>query len=124
LPPAEAEVCAIVGLASGELTGIGNSMEKIDRILGRFLTRLWAILAFIAAAASYVFCAFVVLTAPIPGVLIFLLGILFSWLGLRAWRDQAGLGELLNREYEHNTQSKLVSNNSGGQTSDKNEKQD
>jgi len=90
-------------------------VKKIDRILGRLLTRFWAIVAFIASAACYVFCAFVILTAPIPGVLILLSGVLFSWLGMRTWRDHAGLGEVLNREYERDTQSKPDSDKSGSQ---------
>lgn len=74
-------------------------MKNLDAVLGKFVLRLCAVVAFMAALASFGFGVVVVSTAPIPGILLFLLGIFFFWLGLRAWRDHATLGEILNREY-------------------------
>jgi threonine/homoserine/homoserine lactone efflux protein len=34
------------------------------------------------------------------GIVSLLLGAFFLWLGLRAWRDPATLGEVLNRDFE------------------------
>ena len=81
-------------------------MDGIDRKLGRLLLRLWAVVAFLGAVASIGFGAVVLMSAPIPGVLLFLLGVLFLWLGMRAWRDRATLGEVLNRDYQPAARSK------------------
>jgi hypothetical protein len=75
-------------------------VRNIDRRLGRLCLRLWALLALFAAVASLVFGAVVLTAAPIPGILLFLLGVVFLWLGRRAWHDQATLGEVLNRDYQ------------------------
>lgn len=75
-------------------------MRNIDRRLGRFYLRLWALVALFAAVASPVFGAVVLVVAPIPAILLFLLGVFFLWLGRRAWRDRATLSEVLNRDYQ------------------------
>jgi hypothetical protein len=75
-------------------------MKRLDYILGRFLLKFWAVLAFLGAAASTVFSAVVLIKGHFPGLLILLPGAFFLWLGLRAWRDRATLGELLNRDFE------------------------
>ena len=72
-------------------------------MLGRLVWRAWAIVAFVAAAASAAFGAVVLGNGQIAGLLILLLGALFLWLGLRAWRDRAGLGETVNRDFERPT---------------------
>jgi hypothetical protein len=77
-----------------------SRVQRVDRHLGRLLLRLWAAVAFVAAAASVAFGAVVLPKAPIPGVLLLLLGALFLWLGARAWRDRATLGEVLSRDYQ------------------------
>ena len=72
-----------------------------DRTLGRLVLRFWAVVAFLGAAASTMFGAVVLLDGqPIPGILLLALGTLFLWLGRRAWRDRATLGDLLNRDFE------------------------
>jgi hypothetical protein len=73
--------------------------QRVDWVLGRLVLRAWAIVAFIAAAASTAFGATVLSNGQLPGLLLLLLGAFFFWLGLRAWRDRAGLGELLNRDF-------------------------
>jgi heme A synthase len=87
-----------------------DPMDDVDQRLGRLLLRLWAVLAFLGAAASIGFGAVVLVSAPIPGVLLLLLGVLFFWLGMRAWRDRATLGEVLNRDYQPAARSKPPSN--------------
>jgi hypothetical protein len=73
--------------------------QKADRVLGRLVLRAWAIVAFIGAVGSTAFGAAVLANGQIPGLLLLLLGAFFFWLGRRAWRDRAGLGELLNRDF-------------------------
>jgi hypothetical protein len=73
--------------------------QKADRVLGRLVLRAWAIVAFVGAAASTAFGAIVLGNGQLPGLLLLALGAFFFWLGLRAWRDRAGLGELLNRDF-------------------------
>ena len=75
-------------------------MQTIDRALGRLLLRFWAVLAFLGATASIAFGAVVLVNGHIPGIVLLLLGVLFLWLGIRAWRDRATLGEALNRDFE------------------------
>ena len=75
-------------------------MQRANQVLGRLVLRAWAIVAFIAAAVSTAVGAAVLGSGQIPGVLILLLGAFFFWLGLRAWRDRAGFGEILNRDFE------------------------
>ena len=77
-----------------------NPMKRLDHVLGRLLLRFWAVLAFLGAAASIVFGAVVLIKGHFPGLLILLLGAFFLWLGLRAWRDRATLGEVINRDFE------------------------
>lgn len=74
-------------------------MGRIDRALGRLLLRTWAVLAFVAALASTAFGVVVLRAGHAPGIVLLLLGGLFAWLGLRAWRDQATLGEALSRDF-------------------------
>jgi hypothetical protein len=74
--------------------------QRADRVLGRLVLRTWAIVAFIAAVVSTAFGAAVLRSGQIPGLLILGLGALFFWLGLRAWRDRAGLSAMLNRDFE------------------------
>ncbi len=73
--------------------------QKADRVLGRLVLRAWAIVAFIAAVASTTFGATALGSGKTPGLLLLLLGAFFFWLGRRAWRDRAGLGELFNRDF-------------------------
>jgi threonine/homoserine/homoserine lactone efflux protein len=47
-----------------------------------------------------VFGAVVLAYGHFPGIISLLLGTFFLWLGLRAWRDPATLGEVLNRDFE------------------------
>lgn len=86
--------------ASKTTAGSDYSVEKLDKVLGRILSRILAVAAFIASAASMGFGLIVVWSSLFPGLLLFLLGALFIWLGLRAWRDRSTLGELLNRDYQ------------------------
>ena len=75
--------------------------QRVDQALGRAVTRFWAIVAFMAAMAGGVFGIIVLIDGQvIPGLLLLALGTLFLWLGRRAWRDRAGLGDLLNRDFE------------------------
>jgi hypothetical protein len=75
--------------------------QNVDRILGRLVLRFWAVVAVLAAAASATFGAIVLVNGNlIPGILLLALGTLFLWLGRRAWRDRATLGELLDRDFE------------------------
>lgn len=74
--------------------------QRIDRVLGRLVLRAWAIVAVLAAAASIAFGSVVLSNGQFPGLLMLLLGVFFFWLGLRAWRDRAGVGEMLNRDFE------------------------
>lgn len=75
-------------------------MQRADRVLGRLVLRTWAIVAFIAAVVSTAFGAAVLGSGQIPGLLILVVGALFFWLGVRAWRDRAGFGAMLNRDFE------------------------
>lgn len=76
-------------------------IRNADRILGRLVLRFWAVVAFLAAAASALFGAIVMANGhAIPGVLVLALGALFLWLGRRAWRDRATLGDVLSRDFE------------------------
>jgi hypothetical protein len=74
--------------------------DRIDRALGRLVLRVWAVIAWLAAAASIAFGALVLGGGHLPGVALLLLGALFVWLGRRAWRDPATLGGVLNRDFE------------------------
>ena len=76
-------------------------IRSADRILGRLVLRFWAVVAFLAAAGSALFGTIVLANGhAIPGVLLLALGALFLWLGRRAWRDRATLGDVLNRDFE------------------------
>ena len=77
-----------------------SQIRQADRVLGRFLLRFWAILAFLGATASTVFGAVVLFNGHLPGLFMLLLGAFFLWLGLRAWRDRATFGDVLNRDFE------------------------
>ena len=74
-------------------------MGRIDRVLGRLLLRTWAVLAFVAALASTAFGVVVLRAGHVHGSVLLLLGGLFVWLGLRACRDRATLGEALSRDF-------------------------
>ena len=74
-------------------------MERLDRTLGRLLLRTWAVVAFVAALGSAAFGIVVLRDGQLPGVVLLLLGAFFAWLGLRAWRDHATLGEALSRDF-------------------------
>jgi len=74
-------------------------MERLDRTLGRLLLRTWAVVAFFAALGSAAFGIVVLRDGQLPGVVLLLLGAFFAWLGLRAWRDRATLGEALSRDF-------------------------
>jgi len=74
--------------------------DGIDRRLGRLVLRFWAVVAWLAGAASAIFGAVVLSAGHVPGVALLLLGAFFLWLGRRAWRDPATLGEVLNRDFE------------------------
>ena len=89
------------------------SVDKIDRTLGRIVQRFWAVLAFTASMASIVFGAIVFSTSLFAGILLILLGALFIWLGTRAWRDRATLGELLDRDYQSKTKTPSSQNPEG-----------
>jgi len=85
------------------LGGMGTTMNKmlrVDRTLGRVFLRFWAVVSFLAAAAATAFAAVVLFNGHIIGAVILAAGALFLWLGLLAWRDQATLGEVLNRDFE------------------------
>lgn len=74
-------------------------MERLDRTLGRLLLRTWAVVAFFAALGSAAFGIVVLRDGQLPGVILLLLAALFVWLGRRAWRDRATLGEALSRDF-------------------------
>ena len=74
-------------------------MERLDRTLGRLLLRTWAVVAFVAAVGSAAFGIVVLRDGQLPGVVLLLLAALFGWLGVRAWRDRATLGEALSRDF-------------------------
>jgi hypothetical protein len=74
-------------------------VERLDRALGRLLLRTWAVVAFVAALGSAAFGIAVLRHGQLPGVALLLLAALFAWLGLRAWRDRATLGEALSRDF-------------------------
>ncbi len=74
-------------------------MPSVDQALGRLLLRSWAVLAFLGAAVCTVFGVIVLVNGHFIGIVSLLLGALFLWLGLRAWRDPATLGEVLNRDF-------------------------
>jgi hypothetical protein len=75
-------------------------VDRIDRHIGRLVMRFWAVLAFLGAAAAAAFGAIVLANGHLPGLLALLLAVLLLWLGLRAWRDDATLGEVLSRDFE------------------------
>jgi len=56
--------------------------------------------AFIASLPSIGFGLFIISTALIPGILLFLLGGFFIWAGVRAWKDNSPLGDILDRDYK------------------------
>ena len=74
-------------------------MERLDRTLGRLLLRIWAVVAFVAALGSAAFGIVVLRDGHVPGIVLLLLAALFAWLGVRAWRDRATLGEALSRDF-------------------------
>jgi hypothetical protein len=75
--------------------------RSVDRTLGRVVLRFWAVVAFLGAAASATFAMIVLVNGhAIPGIILLALGVLFLWLGRRAWRDRSGLGDVLNRDFE------------------------
>ncbi len=74
-------------------------MERLDRKLGRLLLRTWAVVAFFAALGSAAFGIVVLRDGQLPGVVLLLLAALFAWVGARAWRDRATLGEALSRDF-------------------------
>jgi len=74
-------------------------VERLDRTLGRLLLRTWAVVAFVAALGSAAFGIVVLRDGQLTGVVLLLLAALFAWLGLRAWRDRATLGEALSRDF-------------------------
>jgi Flp pilus assembly protein TadB len=75
--------------------------RDIDRTLGRLVLRFWAVVAFLGAAAATIFAAILLVNGQlIPAIVLLALGTLFLWLGRRAWRDRATLGDLLNRDFE------------------------
>jgi len=74
-------------------------VERLDRTLGRLLLRTWAVVAFVAAVGSAAFGIVVLRDGQLPGVVLLLLAALFAWLGVRAWRDRATLGEALSRDF-------------------------
>ena len=111
-PPVPAAPTSAIRQASGPgRTGVGPACEtvtpmtrdtptqKADRVLGRLVLRAWAIVAFVGAAASTAFGAAALGDGQLPGLLLLALGAFLFWIGLRAWRDRAGLGELLNRDF-------------------------
>ncbi len=57
-------------------------------------------MAFVAALAAGSFGLVLLLDGQVPAVVVLALGGIFAWLGIRAWRDPAGLGELLNRDFQ------------------------
>ena len=77
-----------------------NPLKRADRVLGRYILRFWAILAFLGAAASTFVGLVVLFKGHFPGLLMILLGAFFLWIGLRAWKDRATLGDVLNRDFE------------------------
>jgi hypothetical protein len=74
--------------------------QRVDRKLGRLVSRFWAVVAFVAALAAGSFGLVLLLDGQVPAVVVLALGGVFAWLGIRAWRDPAGLGELLNRDFQ------------------------
>jgi hypothetical protein len=91
-------------------------MQRVDRTLGRLLLRSCAVLAFSGAAASTVFGAVVLVNGHFAGILALMLGAFFLWLGLRAWRDRATLGEVLNRDFEKMPTSQPETHDPGQKT--------
>lgn len=75
-------------------------MKNLDRKLGKFVMKLWAVVAFIASLPSIGFGMYVISSALIPGILLILLGGFFIWAGVRAWRDDSPLGDILNRDFK------------------------
>ena len=71
-------------------------LSRADQVLGRYILRFWAILAFHGAAASTVLGSVVLAKGHFPGLLMLLLGAFFLWIGLRAWKDCATLGDVLD----------------------------
>ena len=74
--------------------------RRLDRALGRLFMRGWAVLALLAAVGASILGAVVLVDGHLIGLVILSAGTLFFWLGLRAWRDRATLGDLLNRDFE------------------------
>jgi hypothetical protein len=95
----------------GKRLCFGNPMENIDRKIGRLVLRFWAVLALLASVASIGFGVVVIDSSLFPGIILVLLGILFFWLGTRAWRDTATLGELMNRDYQSAQETKSTRKN-------------
>ena len=56
-------------------------------------------MAFIAAVGSAAFGIVALRDGQLPGIVLLLLAARFAWLGLRAWRDRATLGEALSRDF-------------------------
>jgi len=82
---------------------------RVDKSLGRLLLRSCAVLAFIGAALSTLFGAYVLYNGYFQGLIILMLGAFLLWLGLRAWSDRATLGEVLNRDFENTPTNKAKS---------------
>ena len=83
-------------------------VKKPDRMLALFVMRFWAIVAFIASLPSIGSGLFIIPTALFPGMVLLLLGVFFIWAGIRAWKDNSTLGDVLNRDFE--PAGKTVSN--------------
>lgn len=77
-----------------------KGIRRVDQALGRLVLRFFAVLAFLGASASIVFGTVVLVNGYLPGILLLLLGLFFLWIGRRAWRDRATLGEVLSRDFE------------------------
>jgi hypothetical protein len=83
-----------------------NPVQRVDGVLGRLLMRGVAIVAFLVATAAGAFGSIVLWKGYLIGVVILSCGALFAWLGRLAWRDRAGLGEILNRDFAPTRNSK------------------
>jgi hypothetical protein len=95
------------------MNNIQSQMKRADRVLGRFLFRFWAMLAFLGATVSTVFGTVVLVNGHLPGLLILLLGAFLLWIGLRAWGDRTTLADALNRDFEKTPTSINIDQNRG-----------
>lgn len=73
-------------------------LKFLDGALGRLYLRAIAVLAFLAAAGAFTFGLVVAIAGHIQAGLAFALGVIFLWLGRRAWRSQVGLARVLADE--------------------------